>query len=41
MIKCAEELDIDPSVMKAAWSKNKEVRKDLDWYDIPGAVTKD
>ena len=41
MIKRSEELGVDPKVMKAAWDKNKEVRKDLDWYDIPGAVTKE
>lgn len=40
MIKRAEELGVKPSVMKASWEKNKEVRKDLDWYDIPGAVSK-
>ena len=40
MIKRVEELGITPSVMKAAWEKNKEVRKDLDWFDIPGAVSK-
>lgn len=39
MIKRAEELGIDPCVTKAAWSKNKQVRKNLDWYDIPGAVS--
>ena len=26
--------------MKGAWEKNKEVRKDLDWFDIPGVVSK-
>jgi nucleotide sugar dehydrogenase len=40
MIKRAEELGVSPDVMKAAWEKNKQVRKDLDWYDIPGAVSK-
>ena len=40
MIKRAEELGIDPVVMKGAWERNKQVRKDLDWYDIPGAVSK-
>ena len=40
MIKRAEELGVDPLVMKGAWEKNKQVRKDLDWYDIPGAVSK-
>lgn len=39
MIKRSEDLGVEPSVMKGAWEKNKEVRKDLDWYDIPGAVT--
>ena len=39
MIKRAEELGVDPSVMKGAWKKNQEVRSDLDWFDIPGAVT--
>jgi nucleotide sugar dehydrogenase len=39
MIKRAEELGIDPAVMKGSWRKNQEVRKDLDWFDIPGAVT--
>ena len=40
MIKKSEALGVDPKVMKGAWSKNKEVRSDLDWYDIPGAVSK-
>lgn len=40
MIKRAEHLGVEPSVMKGAWKKNQEVRKDLDWYDIPGAVSK-
>ena len=41
MIKRAEELGVDPSVMKGAWEKNTEIRSHLDWYDIPGAVSKD
>lgn len=40
MIKRCEEIGVEPTVMRAAWNKNKEVRKNLDWYDIPGAVTK-
>jgi UDPglucose 6-dehydrogenase len=40
MIKRCEEIGVDPAVMKGAWEKNKEVRNDLDWYDIPGAVSK-
>lgn len=39
MIKRAEEVGVSPDVMKGAWEKNKQVRKDLDWYDIPGAVS--
>ena len=39
MIKRAEELGVDPAVMKGAWKKNQEVRSDLDWFDIPGAVS--
>jgi hypothetical protein len=39
MIKRAEALGVSPDVMKGAWEKNKQVRKDLDWYDIPGAVS--
>lgn len=40
MIKRAEAMGLNPSVMKGAWDKNTEVREDLDWYDIPGAVSK-
>ena len=40
LIKRAEELGVNPSVMKGAWRKNQEVRTDLDWYDIEGAVSK-
>lgn len=39
-IKYAELLNIDPKILKAAWKKNLEIRKNLDWYDIEGAVTK-
>ena len=39
MIKKAEALGVSPDVMKGAWEKNKQVRRDLDWYDIPGAVS--
>ena len=41
LISQAEELGVDPSVMKGAWEKNTEIRSHLDWYDIPGAVSKD
>lgn len=40
LIKRCEEIGVEPTVLKGAWEKNKEVRKNLDWYDIPGAVTK-
>jgi len=39
MIHRSEELMIEPTVMKAAWKKNLEVRKNLDWADIDGAVS--
>ena len=41
IVEVSEELGIDPTVMKGAWQKNKEVRTVLDWFDIPGAVSKD
>ncbi|MBC8409397.1 MAG: UDP-glucose/GDP-mannose dehydrogenase family protein [Rhodobacteraceae bacterium] len=34
-----EEIGIEPTVLKAAWEKNLEVRDNLDWKDIPGAVS--
>jgi len=40
MIKRCDEIGVKTPVMKGAWEKNQEVRKDLDWYDIPGAVSK-
>lgn len=40
MIKKAESLGVSPDVMKGAWNKNQQVRKNLDWYDIEGAITK-
>jgi len=33
-------IGIKPTVMKAAWRKNLEVREDYDWKDIQGAVSK-
>jgi UDPglucose 6-dehydrogenase len=35
----AREVGVDPKVMQASWDKNSEVRTDLDWFDIPGAVS--
>jgi UDPglucose 6-dehydrogenase len=37
----ARDLGVEPTVMQAAWDKNLEVRKNLDWLVIPGAVTED
>ena len=35
-----ENIGVEPTVMKAAWKKNLEVRKEYDWKDIKGAVNK-
>jgi len=40
MIYKTMELGVKPTVMMAAWEKNLEVRKNLDWANIDGAVTK-
>ncbi len=40
MIVKAKQVGVNPTILQAAWDKNVEVRKNLDWYDIPGAVTK-
>ena len=34
-----EQNDIEPTVLKAAWKKNLQVREKTDWNDIEGAVT--
>lgn len=39
MICKSDELGVKPTVLRAAWEKNMEVREVLDWYDIPGAVS--
>jgi UDPglucose 6-dehydrogenase len=39
LMDLGRKLGIDPMVMEAAWKKNLEVRKDLDWYRIKGAVS--
>ena len=33
-------LDIDPKMLQAAWNKNLEVRKNSNWLQIDGAVSK-
>lgn len=40
LITRAEELGVQPKVMRAAWDKNLEVRHHKDWEKIPGAVTR-
>ena len=40
LIKKSLSLGVDPKVMKAAWEKNIEVRKNLDWNSIEGATSK-
>jgi UDPglucose 6-dehydrogenase len=39
MIYLFEEVGINPTVLKAAWEKNLEVREELDWASIKGAVS--
>lgn len=34
------DIGVNPTIMKAAWEKNIEVRKDKDWLQIEGAVSK-
>ena len=33
-------IDVDPKIMSSVWNKNLEVRKNHDWNDIEGAVSK-
>ncbi len=40
LISKSKEVGVKPTVMEAAWEKNKEIRIKCDWYDIPGAVSK-
>ncbi len=40
LIKKSLNLGVDPKVMRAAWEKNLEVRKNLDWNEIEGATSK-
>ena len=41
LIFYCEENGVDPVLLKAAWKKNMEVRSDLDWKEIAGAVSED
>lgn len=38
-INLFESIEIDPTVMRAVWDKNLEVRKNHDWEEIEGAVS--
>tara|TARA_R100000008_G_scaffold85475_1_gene75524 strand:+ start:134 stop:976 length:843 start_codon:yes stop_codon:yes gene_type:complete len=38
-INLFESIGIDPTVMRAAWDKNLEVRQNHDWEEIEGAVS--
>jgi UDPglucose 6-dehydrogenase len=38
-IRWCEHTGIDPKVMRAAWDKNLEVRKNHDWKEISGATS--
>jgi len=38
-INLFESLGVDPTIMRAAWEKNLEVRKEHDWEEIEGAVS--
>lgn len=39
LIDLGKKIGVDAKLMKAAWEKNLEVRKDQDWYRIKGAVS--
>ena len=39
MIHLCEDIGVSPTVLRAAWEKNLEVREELDWATIKGAVS--
>jgi len=39
MINFSNSLGVEPSILSAAWKKNLEVRKNLNWTEIKGAVS--
>ena len=41
LIKFAENIDVKPSVLKAAWHKNLEVRPEKDWEQLKGRAVSD
>jgi len=40
LLGLAEEMNVDLSLLKQTWEKNLEIRKDRDWEQIDGAVSK-
>ena len=40
LVKYAEDLGLDPELLKASWSQNLKDRPERDWEDIPSAVSK-
>lgn len=40
-IKYSQSLNVDAKLLKSAWAKNLEVRKDKNWHRITGAISKD
>jgi len=40
-ISLFENVNVNPTIMKAVWDKNLEIREKYDWKDIEGAVTKE
>ena len=39
-IKYADNINVDSKILKSAWKKNLEVRKNKNWLKITGAVSK-
>ena len=39
-ISLFSEIGVDPTIMRAVWEKNLEVRKEQDWFSIDGATTR-
>ena len=39
LLGLAKKLNVDLSILNAAWKKNLKIRKVKDWEDIEGAVT--
>ena len=35
------ETDVEPIMLEAAWNRNKVIRKNINWSEIDGAVSKE